>query len=247
MRSPIDALVQRPSQEDVVVYSATAATVERHDAITWEIKDFLIQYDVLTTDPQTMASMQRESRYFTDVPRVSFESVEDGKMVTSNSVPVPPGTKVVILSWVWSDHVFHKPTSNKPLSARFHFPPNATHVWVGFQGEKGELFEHGFDELGTSKAAVSITSQEYFNKLIQSGLYSKEFNKLFPKTPTRGYDQSIIIDMTAKKLDVNSKLLVLVKYNDTMSLAQYYLCSVQVQQYEYVYRHGEKLKCTLLV
>jgi len=247
MRNPLDALVQRPSQEDLVVYSNTAATVERHDAIVWEIKDFLIQYDVLTTDAQTMASMQRESRYFTDVPRVSFESVESGKMVTNNSVPVPPGTKVIILTFVFSDHVFHKPTSNKPLSPRFNFPPNATNVWAGFEGEKGEIFEHGFDELGTSKAAISITSQEYYNKLIQGGLYSKEFNKMFPKTPLRSYDQVIILDMTGKKLDVNSRLQVRVKYNDAMSAAQFYLCSVQVQQYEYVYRDGEQLKCNLIV
>jgi hypothetical protein len=133
------------------------------------------------------------------------------------------------------------------LSARFSFPRNATKVWVGFEGDKGMLFETGFLELGTDKAYQSFTSKEYYRQIIDKGLYHRKFDKMFPKGTIRSYDEFLIFDLTAYKLTTPSILKVLIDYNDEASLPNYKLCSMLVQQYEYTYHDGDELKTALVL
>ena len=124
-RKPFGVLVQRNGIEDTDMYHITRV-ITAHTAdevVEWDLKDLCLQYEVLTTDAKTMASMKSRTQYFVDVPRVSIDLVTPGEMFSSNTINIPPGAKFVAIAWVFSDHVFHKSTSNRPLSPRFHFPP----------------------------------------------------------------------------------------------------------------------------
>jgi len=242
-------LVQRPSQEDEHVYHATNACPEvvAETSVKWEFLDMRIVYEVLEVSSTDMEGRARTSKYFVDVPRTTIQPMEAGLMQTSNSVHLPPGVKFVALTFPWGDHVIYKETANRPLSARFSFPPNATNVWVGFEGEKGMLFDTGFKELGTEKAYQSFTSKEYYRQLYDKGLYHRKFDKMFPKGNIRSYDDVLIFDLTAYKLTTPSVLKVLIDYTPAASLPNYKLCSMLVQQYEYTYHDGDELKTALVL
>lgn len=246
-RSDRCALLQRASQTDALVYSANAAQIANTEKVTFDIKDLIIQYEVLTTDAKTMANMKSKTTYFVDVPRVSIDQVDAGKMFSTNLVDLPRAAKFVALAWVYEDEVFHKAASNKPLSARYFFPPNAENVTVGFEGEPGLLFPLGFEHLGTEKAQNSITSREYYRQMVHRGLYSRAYEKMFPVHPDRSYDQILLFDLTAHKLHDGAKLNVHVKYAAARSLPGYYLAAVAVQQMEYTYHHDRELTCKLVV
>lgn len=248
-RKPARSLVQRAGQADTEVYrDAAASAVVTDDSTEFTISDMRLQYEVLTTNPADMAARQKQSTFFVDVPRVSLDAVAPDLMLTHNEVYLPAGAKFVALAWMWSDHVFLQEAKLRPLSPRFAFPPNATNVVVGFEGEPGLLFERGFEELGTDKAAASFTSREYHSRLVHLGLYSREYSKMFPKVGTRSYDQVLLFDLGAHKLDTPTKLHVKVKYADgAQGKKGYFLCSMVVQQYEYTYRDGDELKWKLVL
>lgn len=246
-RANTSALLQRAAQTDAQVYTAAPITEAPDHKVTFYIKELMIQYEVLTTDAKTMAAMRSKTSYFVDVPRVSIDQVESGKMFSRNIVDLPRGAKCVALAWVWEDHVFYKSSSNKPLSARYSFPPNAANVTVGFEGEPGLIFPLGFEDLGTEKSQNSITSREYHRQLVHRGLYARSYEKLFPLTPARSYDQILLFDLTAHKLTDGGKLHVNVKYDADKAVPGYYLASIVLQQYEYTHHHDKELTCKLVV
>jgi len=202
---------------------------------------------VLQTDAKVMANMRNKTDYYVDVPRITIDQVESKKMFSINTLNIPPGSQFVALCWVWEDHVFHKPSSFKPLSPRFHFPPNAANVTVSFEGEPGLIFAHGFENLGTETASRSLTSIEYFRKLIHRKWYGKSFHSLFPGDAKRSRDGILIFDLTAHKIKKNTNLNVHVKYDDKQGMPGYYLASFIVQQFLYTYRHGRELECKVVV
>lgn len=246
-RAERTALLQRADQVEADVYTDNAVAVDQHNKVEFYLKDLLIQYEVLTTDAATMAKMKSKTSYFVDVPRVSIDQVEHGKMFSTNVLDLPRGAKFVALAWVWEDEVFLKTSSNKPLAPRFFFAPNAANVTVSFEdGDPGLLFPLGFEELGTEKAQASITSLEYYRQLCHRGLYSRPYEKMFPPHPARSFDQVLLFDLTAHKLAEGAKLYVKVKYDHARGLPGYYLASVVVQQYEYTYHHEKPLICKLV-
>lgn len=246
-RRPSDSLVQRWLVDDTAMYGeAAVAAVGDKEKITWKFKDLYIQYESLTTDQTTMSNMKHETKYFVDIPRIGLDHATGGKMFTRHVVNLPPGSKFVALAWVLADHVYHKSTSNRPLAARFHFPPHAQNVTVGFEGEPGLVFGSGFEELGTDKARNSFTSRAYFNSLVHRKLYSRDFTKMFPKHPERSSDQVLLFELTALKLDSNTKLQVHVKYDATGSPKNYCLFHAIVQQMQATYNHDQPLQWELV-
>ena len=249
VRNPKDALVQRQSVDDDGMYHPTAAAAAATDreVITWDFKDISISYQQLTTDEKTTAAISRRSVYFADVPRVSIDHVASGKMFSHNTVTLPPGCKFILIAWVLSDNVFLKTSSNRPLSARYHFPPNAVNLKVSFEGEAGLLFGAGFEEIGTEKARNSMTSRSYFSSLCHGGQYSKDLDSMFPKHPSRSYNQFLLFDFSANKITANTPLHIHVKYADAGGVPGYCLASVLVQQMEYTYSHGQEIKAKLVI
>ena len=241
------SLLQRAAQTDATVYSQDPAVVAAKNAVDFQIKDLVILYEVLTTDERTMEAMKRKTTYYVDVPRIGIDMVSGDKMFSHNVVTLPRGTKGVVLAWVWEDEVFLKSTSNKPLSARFFFPPNAVNVTVGFDGEPGLIFSHGFEELGTAKADNSLTSREYYRQLVHKGLYSRPYDKMFPGPSTKSYDGVLVFDLTAQNLKDGGRLHVHVKYDASKASKGYYLASFAVKQCEYTYTHLKQLVCQLVV
>lgn len=246
-RKPLDALLQYPSQEDAVVYSETAATMTDNDKVTFNFKDLLIQYEVMSLDAARMAQMKKRCRYFVDVPHITLDMVEAGKMVTTNIVDLPRGCKFVALAWMYEDEVFFKSSGHKRLSPRFFFPPNAASVTVGFEDKPGLLFPLGFEELGTAKAEASITSREYFRLQQHAGLYGRSYEKLFPRHPARSRDGLLFFSLLGDKVEAGAKLHVKVKYEAAKGLQNYYLACISLVQEEFVISHGKPMSCTVLM
>jgi hypothetical protein len=247
-RTDFEELVQRPLVEDTVIYdpATEAPAIADGMKITWTVKSLVIQYESLKTDDATMASMKAKTEYYVDIPRINLDRVSSGNSASKHEISVPPGTRLVVLAWMYSDHVYSKPSFRKPLSARFHFPLNASNVTVGWEGEPGLIFGHGFNELGTADAATSHTSIAYHDQLVHRKLYGRAFNKMFPTHPARTYDGCLILDMAPHKLESNSKLLIKLRNTGAGSPRQYFLVSVLVQQYHYLYKHQMPLEYTLL-
>ena len=248
-RDDFETVLQRPGVLDTVTYDPATAAGEIHDnhKITWVLSDLVLQYESIRTDDATMASMKAKTEYYVDIPRIIVSKVASGNSVSNNEISVPPGTRMVVLTWMFTDHVYSKPDHKKPLAARFHFPLNATKLTVGWEGQPSLIFSHGFEEIGTEKAAGSLTSSAYHSSVVHRRLYGRGFEKMFPVHPARTYDGCLIFDMSAQKLDSNSKLLVNVRYDKEGGGRQYFLVSTLVQQCHFLYKHDEPMKYTTLL
>ena len=248
-RKPFQALIQRSGITDAIMYNpaGTATAPTDHEKLVFDIKDLGIEYQALTTDQRTMDAMKAKTSWFVDVPKVSIDNVTSGKMTSRYVINVAPGTKFVAIAWIFTDHIFHREGSNKPMAPTFHFPPNAETVLISFEGELGLIFGRGFENLGTSTARNSMTSHQYHSRLVHLGLYSKPMNQMFPKHPTRSRDQILLFDLTAYKIKEHTKLYIDVKYDKNNGVVGFCMASVMVQQYQYTHRHGQELQCELVV
>ena len=248
-RVDFEALLQRPDVLDATVYnSTTAATaVAAADKITWDVKDLYLVYEAITCDDKTMADRRVHSEFFVDIPRILTDKVAAGDRVSHNAVRVPPGTRLVIMSFMYSDHVYPRSAHHKCLSPRFHWPVNAKNVAVSFEGQAGLLLSRGFDEVGTKDGPEAATSAAYYDYLIGKKIYYRTWDKLFPAWPLRTYDACMIFDMADQQLTANSQLNVDVRYSSDGGPLQYYLVTTMVQQYRYDYHNKQKMAFTLLV
>ena len=184
--------------------------------------------------------------YYVDVPRVHFQSVPGGHQVTTSVVTVPAGSKFVAVTWVMSHQIFPSSVQKKNLAARFQFPPGAKHLTMEMDG-KSVLLSKGLVNCGIGDDAhVSRTCADYHAMLVEKGLYSKSFANLFPAQGNRGYDGFLIVDLGNKVLKTSSELEIEVAYTTT-STEHYYLGSVCVSQYKFIYDEGCGIRPVLLV
>jgi hypothetical protein len=248
-RAKLDSVLEKAFINDTSYYSDTAHTHDANEVVTWKIKDFQILYESVTLQSQEkMDKMKRGLKWFVDVPRITPQTIDEGKMETINRVPVPKGAKVVVLTWMRYQQLFLNETQKKNLSARFHFPRNAVSLKVEVSGRSGALyFAEGFKNVGTSDGHVSPTLRVYHHHLVSKGLYSKPFEKFFPPGGDMGFDQSIIVDFTTDKIKSPTELIVTVAYNSNFSPIKWYLVPTVVEQHEFTYHDKMELKHEVVV
>jgi hypothetical protein len=249
-RKNIDSVLERAFINETEYYGDGVHTVTNAEKITWEIKDLQILYEAVTLNSQEkMDRGKKGGKWFVDIPRIIPQSVDHGQMMTVNKVTVAKGTKAVMLTWMKSDQLFLNELSNKNLSARFRFIPNA--ISAKFEvagGKEGSIyFPEGFKDLGTTGAHVSNTLRVYHGLLVAKKLYSRPFDKFVPPSGQNGYDQSIIISFTDEKLKEATEVVVTVEYNAAASPTKWYLVPTLLEQHELTYFDKQAIKSEVVV
>jgi hypothetical protein len=250
-RNNINSLLEKPSIRPQVYYdkNTKVATPNPHEVLTFEIKDFSIEYEAVTLKSQEkMDRGKRGGKWYYDSPSVVPQSVEEGKMLTVNIVQVPKGAKVVVLTWMCFDELFFNESQGKHISPRFHFIPHAVNVKIAVEGAQANfMFPEGFKDVGTGGAHNSNTLRVYHDYLTRMKLYSKPFDKFVPQGSEKGRDQSFIVSFTNERLKNPTTLNVTVEYNDTMSPKGWYLVATIVEQHELTYYDKQEVKSVVVV
>jgi len=190
---------------------------------------------------EKMDRMRRGTSYYVDVPTITAHRMDDGTASTSNAVQIPPGTKLMALTWMRSQQIYLNRASKKNMSCRFQFPPKTTRVKLGFPGQTPLYFENGFENLGGTDAHKATTSVWYHQQLVNMGLYHHDYNRLFPKLATnQSYDQVLFVFPSEMK--EHTELRVDCLYDETMSQPQWYLLATVLQQYRFTYKDKMPIK-----
>jgi hypothetical protein len=250
-RDNINTMLEKPSIPHAIYYDKgeKVATPSKFEKVILDIKEFSIEYEAVTLKSQEkMDRGKRGGKWYYDQPIVIPQSVDEGKMLTVNRVGVSKGAKVVVLTWMTQDELFHNESQNKNLSPRLHFIPNGVNVKIVVEGAQASfMFPDGFKDVGTQDANNSNTLRVYHDYLIRQKLYSKPFNKFVPEGAEKGRDQSFIISFTNERLKDPTQITVTVEYNQQMSPKGWYLVACIVEQHELTYYDKQEVKSVVVV
>jgi hypothetical protein len=251
-RSPVTALLDLPEVPEEAYWRDTAATAKAYNHVTFDFVKLRLMYEWISLPDKKMRKIEKRGfRYLSDVPRVLASTVEGKIMQTTNTVVIPKGTKVFTLTWMKTQQLFYKATHNKPLSARFRFPPNATRVAFEIEGMGSLFFERGFDQIGTAMSYNSETSRWYWNHLTEKRLYDKPYEDLFPKDPANNhsFDSVFLFDFTEKAnmFPQDTTMTVRVDYDDQMAPPHWYLVQCSISQYEFWIKPKEPVSYRLIL
>jgi hypothetical protein len=133
---------------------------------------------------------------------------------------------------MFEDAFVPNPTTHSYLSARFIFPPNLVHVSVSMPGREGLVMADGMVNLGVNLGWNSQSLRAYHSRLVREGLYDRDFDFFAPnrKANNRSYDQVLIVPLKNYDIPDASQLQVVMKYNDGLSQARWYLHAVCLVQ-----------------
>ena len=243
-QSPLDAVVQYPSVPDTTYFSTTVAPAR--PVITWTIKSLAISYETLQLESaERMAAYRKHHmEFFQDIPRLILAPVSETAMMTIDRVYIEPGSRFLLLTWVYSDQVIFNATSKKTMSPKFLFPPNAKKIEFHIDG-KPVNWERGVTELGTSSAHESLDCYKVHEMQVHRGVYSKGVQYMFPQQG-KSYDCVFLFDLSMRKVPHSSEMIVTTMYGDAGSEKKVLLCSVTVSQHKATYKDGHALEFKLI-
>jgi hypothetical protein len=251
-RTNVNSMLERPSVSPAVYYDSSKKVTlpdPNPEKVTFTIKDFTVEYEAVTLKSQEkMDRGKRGGKWFYDAPKIIPQSLDSGKMLTVNRVGVTKGAKVVVITWMPRDALFHNESQGKFLSPRFQFVPNGVKVKIVIEGAQGSfMFPEGFKDVGTKDAHNSNTLHVYHDYLVRQELYSKSFEDFVPEGGVKGRDQSFIISFTNERVKDPTQITVTVEYNEHMSPKDWYLVATIVEQHELTYYDKLELKSEVVV
>jgi hypothetical protein len=247
-RDPWEALLEMPQVADAAYWNRANSAEARHE-VTLQYKDLTLVYQSKMPEKADFLARAKRAHFFADVPKIMIQSVESGKMYTSNDVVVHPGTKCVILAWMYHHQLFYNKASCKNLCARFKYPTNGKLLKLTMRDhEIPLLFKDGLVNFAiAADAPLEPTCMNYHQWLIQKKLFKRcEIERLFPKAGN-SYKQIVIVPLNYMEIKEPTVMTVEIHYDDNASTERVSLCSITLQQYKYHYSEKEGMKGEVVV
>jgi hypothetical protein len=144
----------------------------------------MYEYVTLKNEKKMELIRRHGFRFYSDLPRCLLSTVDAGTMQTVNYLTIPKGTKVFMLTFMKSQQLFPKSTSNKSPSARFRWPINGKRLTLELEEKGSFFFDRGFEEIGTALAYNQDSSRWYWEHLVEKKLYDLPYETLFCKGAT---------------------------------------------------------------
>jgi hypothetical protein len=242
-RDPLDCCIESMSYLNTAYMGeANIIGANRRPAINLVIEDISLVYQSLLPNPRDADLYHRASlKYYVDVPKFHYSSVEPSTRSSQHNFRVEAGTKAIILGWATNSQMWYNSASGKNLSARSRFIPNCKEVKMRMNGKEFLMFQDGLQDLGTSDGNTSVSCMTYHQYLVRKGLYDRPFEAMFPRgLLLSSHDQAIILDLTDYKLDQPSDLWISATYSNDLSPKGWNIYCITLQQY--LYKQDQNLK-----
>ena len=131
---------------------------------------------------------KRSVEYFLDIPRLVLKPIEGKTKYTRDNVYIHPGSRFLMISYLYSDMCFFNEKSGRKLSTRFLMPPNGQNIEIIIDG-KSMLYRGGLNEIGTDQASLTPSCVEYaMQQIAEQGTYSRELHHLVPPTGVQTFN-----------------------------------------------------------
>jgi hypothetical protein len=241
-RATVGCLLDTTKAIDTGYYSNTDLSSAPVN-IEFDIIDLKLVYESFIPDSKSLANFAKGiPKYYVDVPRFRFAAVPPKQMVTSHELDIPKGTKALIVGWAHSSALWWQ--DGKNLNTRYKFVPNSKEVKMKMNGEEGFIVKDGLKAFGSDEEFFSTAARLYHSNLVQKGLYDRPFNTMFPRkiATIKSYDQVLILDLTDRTINEDTKMTLTHVYDVNMSPENYYLFYITLQQYLFTHQATNKWK-----
>jgi len=231
-RSPLGVCVERADVTDDNYFSNAdcGAAVD----VKYEMTAISLSYEssIIDSDDQLAALKRHDRQYYVDTPYMRLLNCQTGVKHDAQIISLPKNTKLVYVFWLFEDQFVLNTTANSYLSARFRFPPNMVEVQLSMPGKDGLLVADGMKNLGINTGWNSASLRGYHSRMVREGLYDKDFDSFSPnrRNNNLSYDQALVLNLKNYTIEEATQLHVIMKYNDGLSQARWYLkafCVVQ--------------------